>query len=164
VHGILETLGVGTPQLLLLLQVLVAMGFGAVIGYDRQASYKPAGLRTHMLVSGASALFVGLAYMILRVFDAHFPNQTVRSDPIRVFEAIITGISFLGAGTIIRHRRDERVEGITTAASLLMTAAIGATVGLSEWFLALAVTAIVFVVLHLLGRLKWHQPNKRPEM
>jgi uncharacterized membrane protein YhiD involved in acid resistance len=63
--GILETLGTGTPQLLVLLQVFVAMGLGAVIGYDRQASYKPAGLRTHMLVAGAAALFVGLAQIIV---------------------------------------------------------------------------------------------------
>ena len=85
------------------------------------------------------------------------PDQTVRSDPIRVFEAIITGISFLGAGTIIRHRGDDRVEGITTAASLLMTAAIGATIGLSEWFLGLALTAIVFVVPRVMSRFRPHR-------
>ena len=88
------------------------------------------------------------------------PGQTVRSDPIRVFEAIITGISFLGAGTIIRHRGDDRVEGITTAASLLMTAAIGATIGLSEWFLAFALTGIVFLVLRVMSRLKPHRPKQ----
>jgi len=153
---LLKALGIGVAQLELLLQVLVAMALGAVIGYDRQASDKPAGLRTHMLVAGAAALFVGLAHIIVRTFDSHLPNQAVRSDPIRVFEAIITGISFLGAGTIIRHRGDQRVEGITTAASLLMTAAIGATVGLFEWFLACALTALVYVVLHVLGRFKRH--------
>ena len=59
-----NSLGIGLPQLLLLLQVLVAMALGAVIGYDRQAAYKPAGLRTHMLVAGAAALFVGARHGI----------------------------------------------------------------------------------------------------
>ena len=153
----LQSIHAGIPQLRLLFEVLVAMGLGAVIGYDRAASEKPAGLRTHMLVAGAAALFVGLAHIIVRAFGAGAPDQTVRSDPIRVFEAIITGISFLGAGTIIRHRGDDQVEGITTAASLLMTAAIGATIGLSEWFLGLALTAIVFTVLRLLSRFKPHR-------
>jgi len=69
-------------------------------------------------------------------------------------EAIITGVSFLGAGTIIRHRGTERVEGITTAASLLMMAAIGATIGLAPWFLGVAMTEIVFLVLRLSRALK----------
>ena len=121
-ESFLQAIHVGAPQLHLLLEVLVAMGLGGVIGYDRAASDKPAGLRTHMLVAAAAALFVGLAHIIVRTFGAGMPDQTVRSDPIRVYEAIITGISFLGAGTIIRHRGDDRVEGITTAASLLMMA------------------------------------------
>src|SRR6185503_10090812 len=110
--------------------------------------------RTHMLVAGAAALFVGLAHIIVRTFDSHLPNQAVRSDPTRVFEAIITGISFLGAGTIIRHRGDQRVEGITAAASLLMTAAIGATIGLRQWFLGIILTVLVFMVLRVLGKIK----------
>src|SRR2546430_1778132 len=154
---LLQAIHAGQPQLHLLLEVLVAMALGAIIGYDRAASDKPAGLRTHMLVAAAAAVFGGLAHIIVRTFGASMPDQTVRSDPIRVFEAIITGISFLGAGTIIRHQGDDRVEGITTAASLLMTAAIGATIGLSEWFLGFALTGIVFLVLRVMSRLKPHR-------
>ena len=84
----------------------------------------------------------------------------MRSDPIRLFEAIITGISFLGAGTIILRRSPhQRVEGITTAASLLFTAAIGATIGLKQWFLAVILTLIVFLILHLT---RWLKPVSRP--
>src|SRR5437868_15120296 len=99
-----QTIHAGGPQLHLLLEVLVAMGLGAVIGYDRAASDKPAGLRTHMLVAAAAALVVGLAHIIVRTFGVGMPDRTVRADPSRVFEAISTAISFVGAGTVIRHR------------------------------------------------------------
>ncbi len=153
----------GATQLLIFAEVVVAMVLGGVIGYEREGADKPAGLRTHMLVAGAAALFVGLGSLIVPQFASTLHAGEVRSDPIRIFEAIITGISFLGAGTIIFHRRQERVEGITTAASLLMTAAIGATVGLGQVLLGLALTALVFVVLTFLGRLKHHsvaEPKK----
>ncbi len=154
---ILGVLEFGKRQLLVLLQVFVAMLLGSVIGYEREKADKPAGLRTHMLVAGSAALFVGLGNMLLSEFSQRLPDQTVRSDPIRLFEAIITGVSFLGAGTIIFHRHTERVEGITTAASLLMTAAIGATIGIQEWVLGCLLTLLVYAILHLLRRFKPHQ-------
>src|SRR5437764_8668748 len=124
--SIVTNLGIGHAQYLIILEVVVAMVLGAIIGYDRQLADKPAGLRTHMLVAGAAALFVGLGNLAVAKFHSQFADATVRSDPIRLFEAIITGVSFLGAGTIIRRSASERVEGITTAASLLITAALGA--------------------------------------
>lgn len=100
-------------------------------------------------------------------FHNLFSDTTVRSDPIRLFEAIITGVSFLGAGTIIRRGASKHVEGITTAASLLITAAIGATIGLGEWFLGGVLTIVVFLVLHLTRWFKHHPalrpPAERPE-
>jgi putative Mg2+ transporter-C (MgtC) family protein len=149
----LREIGAGAPQLKIVLQVIIAMTLGAVVGYDREASDKPAGLRTHMLVAGAAALFVGLGTIIADMYAATSGSR-IQTDPIRVFEAIITGISFLGAGTIIRHRENDKVEGITTAASLLMTAAIGATVGLAQWFLGIVLTALVLVVLRMIGKVK----------
>src|SRR4051795_9893367 len=113
-ESILTTLGIGSSQLLIILEVLVAMVLGAIIGYDRELADKPAGLRTHMLVAGAAALFVGLGDLAVTKFHGAFADSTVRSDPIRLFEAIITGVSFLGAGTIIRRGASNRVEGITT--------------------------------------------------
>ena len=149
----MEWLAFGKPQLVVLIEVFVAMVLGSIIGYEREKADKPAGLRTHMLVAGAAALFVGLGNMLVSEWARKFGTQ-LQSDPIRLFEAIITGISFLGAGTIIFHRDTERVEGITTAASLLMTAAIGATIGMGQWMLGVVLTALVFVILHLLGRIK----------
>ena len=153
-ENVWSTLGIGPPQLLIILEVIVAMILGGVIGYEREEADKPAGFRTHMLVAGAAALFVGLGNLIVQRFGSSFAGETIRSDPIRIYEAIITGVSFLGAGTIIRRGREHHVEGITTAASLLMTAAIGATIGLNQWFLGVVLTGLVFFVLHLMGRLK----------
>ena len=150
----LQEIGAGTAQLKIALQVIIAMTLGAAVGYDREASDKPAGLRTHMLVAGAAALFVGLGTIIAQIYNAAISGPRIQTDPIRVFEAIITGISFLGAGTIIRHRENDKVEGITTAASLLMTAAIGATIGLSQWFLGTVLTLLVFLVLRFVGKVK----------
>lgn len=160
--AILETIGLGQHELRILAEVVVAMALGGVIGYEREGADKPAGLRTHMLVAAAAALFVGLGTLIVPQFVEQLPNRdAVRSDPIRLFEAIITGVSFLGAGTIIFHHGTERVEGITTAASLLMTAAIGTTIGLAEWALGVTLTALVFLVLHLMARFKPHPgPDK----
>lgn len=149
----LREIGAGTAQLKIVLEVIIAMTLGAVVGYDREALDKPAGLRTHMLVAGAAALFVGLGTIIAELYT-NISGSRIQTDPIRVFEAIITGVSFLGAGTIIRHRENDKVEGITTAASLLMTAAIGATVGLSQWFLGTVLTALVLLVLRLVGKMK----------
>lgn len=157
----LREIGAGTAQLKIVLEVIIAMTLGAVVGYDREASDKPAGLRTHMLVAGAAALFVGLGSIIAQLYT-DISGSRIQTDPIRVFEAIITGISFLGAGTIIRHRENDKVEGITTAASLLMTAAIGATIGLSQWFLGIVLTVLVLLVLRLIGKVKvnvHHQPT-----
>src|SRR5947208_10025477 len=119
-ENILSSLGIGSSQLLIILEVIVAMVLGGVVGYDRHLADKPAGLRTHILMAGAAALFVGLGNLAVAKFHNLFSDTTVRSDPIRLFEAIITGVSFLGAGTIIRRGASKHIEGITTAASLLI--------------------------------------------
>jgi hypothetical protein len=94
----LREFGAGTAQLKIALQVRIAMTLGAVVGYDREASDKPAGLRTHMLVAGGAAPFVGLGAIIAQLYNNTISGSRIQTDPIRVFEAIITGISFLGAG------------------------------------------------------------------
>ena len=82
-------------------EVALAMLLGAVIGYEREAANKPAGLRTHMLVSGAAALLVGLGFALIEE-AAGREDQTIAADPTRIVQAIIIGIGFLGAGTIFK--------------------------------------------------------------
>lgn len=126
--------------------VVVAMILGAVIGWEREWANKPAGLRTHMLVSGAAALLVTLGEVIVSQYDPASQNL-VRTDPIRILEAIITGVSFLGAGTIIYHRSEKSIEGLTTAASILLSAGVGASVALGQFLLAGGVTLLVLITL-----------------
>ncbi len=135
--------GIMINQLQLLGMVALSIVLGGLIGFDRELADKPAGLRTHMLVAGSATLLVGLAPVLVTGFAAD--PALVQSDPVRVMEAVITGVAFLGAGTIIRQKAG--VEGLTTAASLLFVAAVGMTVALSQYALALGLTVLNLLVL-----------------
>jgi putative Mg2+ transporter-C (MgtC) family protein len=137
--------------LLSLAHVGLAMVLGAVIGFEREMEDKPAGLRTHMLVAGAAALLVSVGDVVVKRFNVDLGSDVVRSDPMRVIEAVITGISFLGAGTIIRHRGKRQIEGLTTAAATLFTAGVGVCVALSQVVLALGGTILVLLTLRGVG-------------
>lgn len=132
-------------------KVVFAIFLGSLIGLERELAAKPAGLRTHMLVAGASALLVVLGDVMIQQYSQGVVVEAIRADPIRIMEAIITGISFLGAGTIIFRNQQESVEGLTTAASILFAAAIGIAVALQQYLLAAILTVIVIVILFGLG-------------
>lgn len=134
-------------QLQILGLITLAMLLGALIGLERESAGKPAGLRTHILVAGAAAMLVGIADIAVFHFSATLGGEVIRSDPIRIVEAVITGVSFLGAGTIIYHRSDHNLEGLTTAASILVAAGIGLAIGLSQLILGIGVTLIALIVL-----------------
>ena len=121
-------------------RIAFAMLLGGAIGLEREMKDRPAGFRTHMLVAGTAALLLGLSRMILE--DAHYAGTGLQIDPLRLVEAVVAGISFIGAGTIFASRGGRGVEGITTAASLLMVAAIGITGGFGYHVLALAITLL----------------------
>ncbi|MBZ0291388.1 MAG: MgtC/SapB family protein [Anaerolineae bacterium] len=150
-------------QFEILLMVGLAMLLGGVIGLERELANKPAGLRTHMLVAGTAALFVALGTLIINDFSADIGEDVVRSDPVRILEAIVTGISFLGAGTIIRDRSKGRVEGLTTAASLLFASAIGGTVGVRQYVLAVGAVILVLITLSVLGVVGRFLPPRSPD-
>ena len=138
-------------QLQVLGIILVAMVLGGVIGWERETADKPAGLRTHMLVARAAALFVALSDLLVSQFGSTKGSDLIRSDPVRIIQAVLTGISFLGAGTIIRRQGKEHVEGLTTAASLLFVSAVGVAVALNQFALSIGVTVLVLVTLRGLG-------------
>ncbi len=140
-------------QLTMMGYVVLAMGLSAVIGWEREQLDRPAGFRTHMLVGGAAALIVVLSDIITERVGLH-PTM-VRSDPLRLIEAVVAGVSFLGAGTIFRSSNRDTVEGLTTAASLLFVAVIGICVAVDQIITAIGMTALAFVILqsgHLFGR------------
>jgi len=147
-------------ELKVLVDVALAMLLGAFIGLEREFKDKPAGLRTHILVAGASALLVALGDIIATQFYHDLGQQVVQADPTRIMEAVIIGVSFVGAGTIIRSRSGERVEGLTTAASLLVAAGVGVCVVLSQIILAVGVTVLVLVTLRGLGYIEQYMASR----
>ena len=141
-------------QLEILGQTALAMLLGAFIGLDREFARKPAGLRTHMLVAGAAALIVNLAGVAALHFEDLIGTTYLSADPIRIFVAVITGISFLGAGTIIRQAQETRIEGLTTASALLFSAVIGMAVALAQYVLAIGATGLAIATLWIIARIE----------
>lgn len=128
-------------------RVLVAALLGGVIGFEREIKDRPAGLRTHMLVAASACLLISLGKPLVAEFDGSQQGQDyMRIDPTRLIEAIIAGVAFLGAGTIIRPEGGG-VKGLTTAASILVAAVIGIAVSLSQWVTACGVAVISVLLL-----------------
>jgi putative Mg2+ transporter-C (MgtC) family protein len=132
----------GAPVTEVAIRLVIAVIIGGLIGWDRQRSEKPAGIRTHMLVSLGSASFTLLGFEV----GAHLPQRMGAGfDPTRVLQGVIGGIGFLGAGAIIRN--NGHVSGITTAASVWVAGAMGAAAGVGAYVLSLATTLLAFLVL-----------------
>jgi len=130
----------------LLLRLGLAMALGAAIGYERESRDSSAGLRTHMLVALGTALFV------LVPLQAGMDSDGMS----RVIQGLLAGIGFLGAGTVIKQSESGKVRGLTTAAGIWATAAIGMTVGLGRETTAIISTVFVLVILSLLLRIERH--------
>lgn len=143
------------PELFLLLRVALAGVLAAVVGYERETAGQSAGLRTHMLVAMSAALFVGLGEMAVRNFPDPpvAPSAEMRYDPIRVIQAVVIGIGFLGGGIIFVNREHTRTIGLTTAASVWATSGIGIATGLGMYVAATGAALLFVFVLRVLGRL-----------
>ncbi len=129
----------------LVLRLLVAGTLGAIIGLDREYRAKEAGFRTHFLVSLGSALFMVVSqYGFKEIVEANGANY----DGARVAAQIVSGIGFLGAGTIIFHK--QFIRGLTTAAGMWATAGIGMAVGGGMYFIGIAATILVLIGLEAL--------------
>jgi putative Mg2+ transporter-C (MgtC) family protein len=144
-------------ELWILLRLLIAATLSGLIGYERESTGKQAGLRTHMLVAVGAALFVSFTQLFTIDAIPLAPpgppgNLRVQIEPLATVQAIVTGISFLGAGTIFVSGRHAHVKGLTTAASIWVTAAVGIAVGLERYVLAAGSTVLILVILQVLGR------------
>jgi len=147
-----ENLSKGASVGEVVIRLLVAVLMGGVIGWDRQRAEKPAGLRTHMLVALGSASFTLLGFEV----GAHLSPKTGEGfDPTRVLQGVIGGIGFLGAGAIIQSRG--QVTGITTAASVWVSGALGASAGVGAYVLAGFTMLLAFAVLQV-ARLESGRP------
>ena len=155
-----------SDELSILLRVVIAGLLSGALGWEREAAGKAAGLRTHILVCIAAVLFTVAGQFMAVSFAAY--GGHVRFDAANLIGAIVTGISFLGAGMIIFRKDSRDVSGLTTSAGILTTAVIGMLVGLERYFLAVGSTAIVFVVLKFVNTfekryLDPHTRNSKPE-
>ncbi|GHA71911.1 MgtC/SapB family protein [Cognatilysobacter bugurensis] len=128
----------------------IAMVLGGLVGVEREMANRPAGFRTHMLVAGASALLLGIGMVWLTHSREIADGLEVQSDPLRLVEAVIAGVAFIGAGTIFSRGQKQTIAGITTAASLLMVAVIGVAAGLGYYVLAVGATLLTLATLTLL--------------
>jgi putative Mg2+ transporter-C (MgtC) family protein len=128
------------------IRLLAALVVGAIIGYQRERAGKAAGLRTHMLVSMGTAMFVLAA-----------AENGMEQDALsRVVQGLATGIGFLGAGAILKLESERRIRGLTTAAGIWMTAALGVAIGLGHLGTAVVGALFAWIVLAFLIRLEKH--------
>jgi putative Mg2+ transporter-C (MgtC) family protein len=132
----------GTEAARVLIRLTAALTAGAVVGLQRERSEKPAGLRTHMLVALGSTLFV------LAAVQTGMPP----ADISRIIQGIATGIGFLGAGVILKLMQEHKIKGLTTAADIWTTAAIGVTIGLGAIGIGLIGAGLAWIVLGVMSR------------
>ena len=141
-------------QLDVAFRLVIAAVLGGAIGFEREIHGHPAGMRTHLLVSLGSA-----AFTVLGVF--FFSSPGASTDPSRIAAQIVSGIGFLGAGAILKYGTS--VRGLTTAASLWATAAVGMAAGAGAWLVAVVTTVLIVLSLGplnwLIARLRAGQPH-----
>ena len=137
----MQTLAPISTELDWLLRIVVAALCGGVIGYERAIQRKSAGVRTHIVVAIASALFMIVSKY---GFNDILNMRDIALDPSRIAAQIVTGISFIGAGTILV--RKEQISGLTTAAGVWATAAIGMAIGAGMYFMGILSTALLFLI------------------
>jgi len=129
-----------SPWLEAILRFLLAVALGAAIGFQRERAGKAAGLRTHILVGSGAALFT-----LVSIYG--FGAEGV--DISRVAAGVVVGVGFIGAGVILRGQREEEVAGLTTAATIWITAAIGLAAGAGMYLLSVIATAVILGILLL---------------
>lgn len=133
------------PQWDVALQVIIrlflAALLGGAIGYDREVHGKAAGIRTHMLVCLGAAIVIVVSRL----------DGIPMSEMSRVIEGVVTGIGFIGGGVILKLSQDREIRGVTTAASIWVTSAIGISVGLGQAWVAVLCAGVVWFILVVLG-------------
>jgi putative Mg2+ transporter-C (MgtC) family protein len=139
-------------------RLALALLYGGLLGWEREVKQKPAGLRTHMMVSLGSAAFTLVSFELAA---AARDRNGMTSDPIRIVEGVTAGVGFLGAGSIIQSRGS--VEGITTAAGLWVVGAIGIACGGGHYVLATTTAVLAFVILAGLGIMERRSGHKPAE-
>src|ERR1051325_6355687 len=137
----------------IVIRLVAALILGGLVGAPRQLSHKPAGLRTHMLVCLGTAVFVTTCGAVGMAVDAQS----------RVIQGIVTGLGFIGAGSILKLSHEHEIKGLTTAAGVWMTAAIGVTVGLGALGIGIIATILTLIILAVATKFEGFVQRKREE-
>lgn len=137
-------------------RICLATLLGAAIGIDREIKKRPAGLRTHMLVALAAAVFSIISIEIVHTAEMGSGKSV---DPVRIIEAVTAGVAFLAAGTIIQSGRT--VQGLTTGAGLWLAGAVGLACGLGLWSIGVMAAAMGLFVLVIMGGLSSVNPTEK---
>ncbi len=133
-------------ELYILLHVVIAAVLSGIIGFEREKSHKPAGIKTNMMVGGAVALLVLLGEIIVVKYSNAGLHDFIQTDPTRVIQAIIVGVSFIGAGTVLQSQREQEIRYLTTAATFLFSTGIGIAVALQQYILAVGITIFTIII------------------
>lgn len=133
-----------SPNILIALKLLVAVVCGGAIGFERELSRKPAGLRTNVLICVGAALFM--------IVSRHISGGAAYTDPARLVAQVVTGIGFIGAGVILQSRGS--ITGLTTAATIFVVSAVGITIGEGMFTVALMTTVLIIVVLAMMRKVE----------
>jgi putative Mg2+ transporter-C (MgtC) family protein len=139
-------------ELKILFHVILASLLGAIIGYEREKTDKPAGIKTNMIVGGSVSLLVSMGESITIHFQQLGLSEGMQTDPTRIIQAIIVGVSFIGAGTVMQVQKDYKVKYLTTAASILYSTGVGISVALQQYILAVGLTLFILIIYY---PIKW---------
>jgi putative Mg2+ transporter-C (MgtC) family protein len=149
------TAGLSDPDQLIrvVIRLLAAALLGALVGFERERAGKPAGLRTHTVVCVGTAVFILSCSTVGMSLDAMS----------RVIQGIVTGIGFIGAGSILKLSQEKDIRGLTTAAAVWMTAAIGVSAGLGSLGVAGLSTLLALIILRVVGVLEARAEHRKNE-
>jgi putative Mg2+ transporter-C (MgtC) family protein len=145
IQEMMDGLPDGAQMARVVIRLLAAALFGAIVGIQRERAGKPAGVRTHMLVALGAALFV------ISGQEAGMDS----ADMSRVVQGLATGIGFIGGGAILKLTAEREVEGLTTAAGIWMTAAVGVAAGLGRWGTAGLGVVLTWIILSIIGEITY---------
>ena len=140
-------------ELNIFIDIIIASILAMVVGLEREKANKAAGIRTNMIVAGFTCLIISIQPALINFIQGSFSNKMIDIDPIRVLQAVIVGLSFIGAGTIIKSPDQKHVTGLTTAATLLYSLGIGICVSIHYYLLAVCLTVFILTINYVINYL-----------
>jgi putative Mg2+ transporter-C (MgtC) family protein len=141
-------------ELGILLKIIIASFLAGTVGFEREMEHKPAGLRTHMIMGGSATLIISLGEILIHDMMKTEISSAIHTDPIRLIQGMIIGLSFIGGGTILKLQNDQRVKYLATAASLFFSTGIGIGIALNQYTICIGVAIFILLINHFIGKIE----------